>query len=146
MMNVTYAKEMGKQMGKNAETIRDIRSAGGTGLTGAITLAMFTIAISFSLYGPLRRDISGWFWFLVVVPPLLASAVGLWEVMQVGSRDQAVRTAVQEYARERGIRKGLSRLDEPVLKSGFGLWVVIIAGIATTAAVPLLKSKQPSKS
>ncbi len=145
-MNVTYAKEMGKQMGKNAETIRDIRSAAGTGLTGVITLAMFTIAMSFGLYGPLRRDISGWFWFLVVIPPLIASAVGLWEVMQVGSRDQAVRTAVQEYARERGIRKGLSRLDEPVLKSGFGLWVVIMAGIATTAAVPLLKSKQPSKS
>jgi hypothetical protein len=145
-MNVTYAKEMGKQMGKNAETIRDIRSAAGTGLTGAITLAMFTIAMSFGLYGPLRRDISGWLWFLVVVPPLIASAVGLWEVMQVGSKDQAVRTAVQEYARERGIRQGLSRLDQPVLKSGFGLWVMIIAGIATTAAVPLLKSKQPSKS
>lgn len=142
-MNVKYAKEMGKQMGKNAETIRDIQSVAGTSPAGAISLAMFATAVGVSLYGSLRREISGWVRHLVMVTPLLASALGLWEVVQVGVKDHAVRVAVQEHACDRGIRQNLSRLDQPVLKAGYGLWVVILCGIATTAAVPLLRTKKP---
>jgi hypothetical protein len=139
-VNVKYAEEMGKQMGKKAELLGDVQSSAGTNLSGGLTFALFVTAMAFGVYGIRTRALDSWVRVCVVIPAIVASGVGLWEAVQVGGRDRTVRATVREYASDRWQDSALSRLDKPVLKAGFGIWLVIAAGVATAAAVPLLKT------
>ncbi len=145
-VNSQYCQEMAKHMGTKAETLRDIQSATGTRLAGVFTFAMFAAAISLCFHGIRTRPINDWTRLLVLVLPLIASSVGAWEVLQVGVKDKAVRAAVQEYVRESGHSIDLPRLSQPVMQSGYGLWVITATGIATSAAFGLLQSVAASDS
>jgi hypothetical protein len=143
-VNSKYCQEMAKQMGKKAATLHDIQSADGTRLAGVVTFAVFAVAASLCFHGIRTRPLSDWTRFLVLVLPLIASSIGLWEVFQVRAKDKAVRAAVQGFVREGGRSIDLPRLSEPVIKSGYGLWVLIATGIATAAAFRVFQSFTPS--
>lgn len=144
-INLKYVAEMGLQMGKRAETLRDVQSAMGPSLFGGLTLALFVAATACGLYGVRTRALTGWVRLCVIIPPLIASGIGLWEWLRVGAKDEAVRNAVQEFVRERGHDIELPRLKEPVMQAGYGLWVVFVSGIMTAAAAPLLGSTKAAR-
>ncbi len=144
-INMKYATEMGRQMSKKVERLGDAQSVTGASVPGVLTGALFLTALAFCLYGIRTRPLAGWVRLCVIIPPLIASGIALFEFLRVGSRDQAVRTAVQEFVRERGHDIEVNRLKQPVLKAGVGLRVAIITGIVTAAAVPLLASTKTSQ-
>ncbi len=143
-INMKYATEMGRHMGIKAERLGDIQSRMGASVSGGLTVALFLTTLAFGFYGSRSRALTGWIRLCVIIPALIASSIGLLEFLRVGAKDEAVRTSVQEFVRERGHDIELPRLKAPVMTEGYGLWVVFVAGIMTVAAVPLLGSAKSS--
>lgn len=97
-------------------------SVNGTQGDGWITLVLFAIAILISLSKDKTKAIEGGLLYAAILPGGLAGAIGLWKIIDFNSK--------------------MEELGVGGVSIGFGLYLVVLAGIALPIVGFLIKDKK----
>ena len=109
----------------------------GTAGDGWITLALFIPALVFSWLGDRLKPIDGWHTFAAAVPPGIAGLIGVWKIVGFNMHISQMRTE----ALGNPFGAVLVNAAAVTMQTRIGLYVLVVAGIASAAAVFLLKNK-----
>ena len=109
----------------------------GTAGDGWITLALFIPALVFAWLGDRLKPIDGWQQFAAAVPPGFAGLIGIWKIVGFNMHISRMRTE----ASDNPFGAALANAAAVTMQTRIGLYVVVVAGIASAAAVFLLKNK-----
>ena len=97
-------------------------SVRGTFTHGWLTLCLYAAAVSVALKGPSHDDISGAAFLGAAIPALIASAIGIWDI--VGIKSGSNSGGGDPFAAAFG----------SMMQVGYGLYIVAAAGIVIAVA------------
>jgi len=103
----------------------------GTAGDGWITLVLFLPAVVLAFLGDRQAVVDGWKQFVVAVPAAIASLIGISKIVSFNSKmsEMNANMAGNPFARALTM----------TVQVRFGLYLIVLAGVATAVAVFLLK-------
>lgn len=101
----------------------------GTKGDGWMTLALFAVSIVLSLLGDKTKKIEGGKLYGTIIPPIIAALIGIWKIIDFNSKMGDVGD--NPFAQALGASVSIE----------FGLYLVVLAGIAVPALAFLIKDK-----
>lgn len=105
----------------------------GTAGDGWITLVLFIPAVVLAFLGDRKESVDGWKQFAVATPAAMASMIGLYKIVSFNATMADVRAGAAGNP--------LARALAMSVQIRFGLYLLVLAGAATAAAVFLLRRK-----
>lgn len=105
----------------------------GTAGDGWITLVLFIPAVVLAFLGDRKTAVDGWKQFVVAVPAAIASLIGLSKIVSFNSKMSEMRADIAGNPFARALAMSV--------QVRFGLYLLVLAGIATGVAVFLLRRK-----
>ena len=122
-------------------TVPVVGTVYGTAGDGWITLVLFIPALVFAAIGIRLEPISGWKWFAAAVPPVLASLIGVGKIVDLNSRLSNMRAG----AADNPFGAAMANMAAATIQTRFGLYLLVLAGLACAAAVFLLRGPKASE-
>ncbi len=110
----------------------------GTAGDGWYTLILFIPAIVLAALGKRETPVDGWRQFAIAVPAGIAGLIGLWKIVSFNSQ----MSKMQADAAGNPFGEALAKMASMSTRVRFGLYLLVLAGIAVAAAVFLLKGKR----
>lgn len=114
----------------NVTFLGTISVNGTNGGDGWITLILFAIAGIISLVGDKMKPLSNTYKIITIVAGLAAAAVGIINIVNIKS--ELSKVSEQNF---------LGEQLQNIVSIGFGLWLIVICGIALAVVTYLMKEK-----
>ncbi|MBN2571990.1 MAG: hypothetical protein JXA68_07670 [Ignavibacteriales bacterium] len=105
---------------------------GTNGGDGWITLGLFAIAGTLSLIGDRKRPLNGTYKIITMVAGLVAAVVGILNIVNM-------RSKLSEISNQNFFGDQL----KDMVSTGFGLWLIVICGLALAIVIYLMREKKP---
>jgi hypothetical protein len=109
----------------------------GTAGDGWITLVLFVPALVFTGLGNRLSPISGWQRFAAAVPAGIAALIGISKIADINMRISKMQSDMSDSP----FGAAMAKMAAVTTQTRFGLYLLVLAGIAAAAAVFLLKDK-----
>ncbi len=118
------------KMGSILGTFEGTTIDGTKGGDGWITFGLFAITLLISLIKDKTKSLKGGLLYVAIIPSIIAAAIGIWEIIDLNS------SMSQEITRMTMAMSGSSA------SIGFGLYLLVLAGISIPIIAFVLKNKQ----
>lgn len=107
-----------------------VGSVSGTVGDGWITLGLFSIGLVFCLLGGTSKSLQGGAFYGAIFPPLFASLIGIWKIVDFNSK----------MAKLRG--NPFAKAFEASVSIEYGLYILVVAGLLVPIVAFALKDKE----
>ena len=106
----------------------------GTAGDGWITLVLFIPCLAFAWLGDRLIPLEGWRQFAASIPPAIAGMIGIWKIVGFNMKISEMRSEMAGNP----FGAAMANMASVSMQTRFGLYFLVLAGIACVAAVFLL--------